>query len=72
MIEPETYTDINGFIHWHVKYRMHREDGPAIQHKNGYERWWLNGQPTTKEDVFAYAIKNNNTQAIKALLWNKY
>lgn len=24
---------------------IHREDGPAIEYKNGTRSWWLNGEP---------------------------
>ena len=23
--------------------KLHREDGPAVTHPNGFEEWWLNG-----------------------------
>jgi hypothetical protein len=23
---------------------MHRKDGPAVEHRNGYKEWWVNGK----------------------------
>ena len=29
---------------WFLNYKLHREDGPAIEHVNGYKAWLINGQ----------------------------
>jgi hypothetical protein len=28
---------------WYLNGKLHREDGPAIEYKNGDKSWWLNG-----------------------------
>ena len=28
---------------WYLNGKYHREDGPAIEYKNGDKAWWLNG-----------------------------
>lgn len=35
----------NGSTTWHNKKgKCHRLDGPAIERKDGYNEWWVNGQ----------------------------
>jgi hypothetical protein len=36
----------DGDKHWYLNINLaifHREDGPAIEHTNGYKVWYLNG-----------------------------
>jgi hypothetical protein len=35
---------------WFMNDKLHREDGPAIEHVNGTKMWWLNGRAYSKED----------------------
>jgi hypothetical protein len=30
--------------HWRLNGKLHREDGPAIEHSNGDKYWYLNGK----------------------------
>jgi hypothetical protein len=42
-----TYKVIVGSLatHWYnSKGQLHRENGPAVEHADGYKEWWLNGQ----------------------------
>ena len=37
--------DSNGNKYWHnSKEQWHREDGPAIEYKNGTKHWYINGK----------------------------
>jgi len=43
----KTYTvDVydNGSKEWCLNGKLHREDGPAVEHTNGTKCWYLNGQ----------------------------
>ena len=31
-----------GDRYWYLNDDLHREDGPAIEHTNGYRAWYLN------------------------------
>jgi hypothetical protein len=35
--------DIYGDKYYYLDNILHREDGPAIEHTNGYKAWYLNG-----------------------------
>jgi hypothetical protein len=35
---------------WYLHGRLHREDGPAIEHANGTKAWWLDGEELTEEE----------------------
>ncbi len=44
---PDNFTgiiNIYGHYNWLVNGVLHREDGPAIEYKNGTKKWWLNGR----------------------------
>jgi hypothetical protein len=30
--------------YYNEKNELHRDDGPAIEHADGYKEWWLNGK----------------------------
>ena len=34
----------NGDKHWYLNGKLHREDGPAVEHTGGTKCWYLNGQ----------------------------
>ena len=36
--------DKNNNIVWYKKGKMHREDGPSIEHTDGYKVWYKNGK----------------------------
>ena len=43
----KTYTvkiDENGDKFWYFKRKLHREDGPAVEHSNNYKYWYINGK----------------------------
>jgi hypothetical protein len=42
--QPELQIDKDGTRRWHINHRYyHCEDGPAIEHPNGSQYWYLNG-----------------------------
>jgi hypothetical protein len=43
MIEYTVKVDVDG-TRWYLDGKRHREDGPAIEHANGYKAWYLNGK----------------------------
>ena len=40
-MNPTIHSD--GTKAWYLNYKLHREDGPAIEYPNGSKEWWLNG-----------------------------
>jgi hypothetical protein len=34
---------LNGGKFWHLNGKLHRKNGPAIEHRDGTKEWWLNG-----------------------------
>jgi len=40
--EVKVYT--NGAKYWYLNGKLHREDGPAIEHTSGNKHWFLNGK----------------------------
>jgi len=44
---PTNFTGIlefaSGTKEWWVKGKLHRTDGPAVEHSNGFNTWFLNG-----------------------------
>lgn len=41
--KPKCEIDDAGNKHWILNGVYHREDGPAIEYKNGDKLWWLHG-----------------------------
>ena len=35
---------VNDRKEWRVNGKLHREDGPAVEYKNGGKEWWVNGR----------------------------
>lgn len=50
MSEPDKYTDGCGTLKWYLNGKLHREDGPAIEHADGGKEWYLNGEMLTEEE----------------------
>lgn len=34
---------------WYINGNLHRENGPAVEHLNGFKAWYLDGEPMTQE-----------------------
>jgi hypothetical protein len=41
--QPKLAINRYGDKFWKLNGEYHREDGPAIEHMNGYKAWYLNG-----------------------------
>ena len=52
-------TDESGTKRWYLNDKLHREDGPAIEHVDGYKSWHLNGKPYTPSahEIIIYKMK---------------
>lgn len=44
MSTPIVKLDTYGTKRWYLNDKLHREDGPAVEHASGYKSWYLNGQ----------------------------
>jgi hypothetical protein len=44
MIEYTVKVYSNGDESWYLNGKPHREDGPAIEWRDGYKSWYLNGE----------------------------
>ena len=40
----EYEVDEYGTKRWYHNGLRHREDGPAVEHLDGYQEWWVNGE----------------------------
>ena len=63
--------DTFGNKHWYNKnYRLHREDGPAIEYADGTKAWYLNGKmhredgPAFEDDSYKAWYLNGNRHRI--------
>lgn len=43
-MKPEMEVDSIGTREWYLGYKLHREDGPAVEYTNGDVEWWFNGK----------------------------
>ena len=50
-LSGELKVEINrlGTKRWYLKGKLHREDGPAIEHADGTKEWYLNGKLHRKD-----------------------
>ena len=49
-MESKLTTDENGTKIWKLPNGLlHREDGPAVEHSNGNNYWWINGVSYTEQ-----------------------
>lgn len=44
MIEYTVKVFKSGYTEWYLNGKLHREDGPAIEHTDGDKEWWLDGR----------------------------
>ena len=52
MIEYTLKVYANGSKEWNLNGDLHREDGPAIEHADGYKSWYLNNVKYTEEEHY--------------------
>ena len=45
MIEPKLTEYHSGAKAWYLNDKLHRVDGPAVEHLDGTKVWYLNGKP---------------------------
>jgi len=50
MIEATVKVGTNGSKYWYLNYKLHREDGPAIEYNDGDKYWYLNGKLLTEAE----------------------
>ena len=43
MTDNNPEVDYMGNKRWYKDGMYHREDGPAVEHRDGWKGWWLNG-----------------------------
>ena len=43
MIEYRVKVYDTGFKYWYLNDKLHREDGPAVEHGSGTKYWYFNG-----------------------------
>jgi hypothetical protein len=55
------YFDGDGYWEWNLNGKQHREDGPAVEHVNGYKSWYLEGVNYSESQHKAEMARRNNT-----------
>ena len=48
-IKNGLYKGSNGESWWYKNNLLHREDGPAVEYKDGRKEWWINGKRHRKD-----------------------
>jgi hypothetical protein len=56
-IKYEVHVYANGNKCWYLNDKLHREDGPAVEHADGDKSWYLNGK-LHREDGPAIEYRN--------------
>jgi hypothetical protein len=51
----------SGSKYWYLNGKQHREDGPAVEHVNGYKSWYLEGVNYSESQHKAEMARRNNT-----------
>jgi len=69
MIEYTVQVDSH-YTKWYLNKKLHREDGPAVEHTNGNKEWYLNGYEVPEESVMK-PVKQLTVAEIEALLGHK-
>lgn len=49
-------------ISYYKNGQLHREDGPALEYDNGYQKWYLNGLRHRANNLPAVIYKNNDQE----------
>jgi len=57
----------SGYKVWYKDGLKHREDGPAIEWKNGDKKWWLNNVQYTKQEWIIATRKIKIERVLKAI-----
>lgn len=72
MIEYTVKVD-NGTKEWYMNEKLHREDGPAIEHHDGTKEWYLNGGRYSEREFLkrTQPAKELSIAEIEALLGYK-
>jgi len=58
--KPFRGSDPFGNTCWYLNGKLHREDGPAVEHCEGTKSWWINGE-RHREDGPAIEWANGDT-----------
>ena len=61
MIKYEVRVYSNGDKSWYLNGKLHREDGPAVEHADGYKAWYLENVEYTESEHKAEMERRNNT-----------
>jgi hypothetical protein len=51
--------DLGDRIVWYKGGNIHREDGPALEFKDGRKLWAINGQEVTEQEAVAHRQEND-------------
>ena len=43
-IKYEVHMWSTGATFWYLDGKLHREDGPAVEHSTGTKEWWINNE----------------------------
>lgn len=57
-MKPHLEIHPDGSIRWYQNGKLHREDGPAVEHINGSKAWYIYGK---LHRIYGPAIEHGNT-----------
>jgi hypothetical protein len=65
--------ELDDRIVWFKNGNIHREDGPAIEFKDGRKLWALNGQEVTEQEAAAQRLENERqARELSDQLWQSH
>lgn len=65
--------ELDDRIVWFKNGNIHREDGPAIQFKDGRKLWALNGNEVTEQEAAAHREESSRqARALSDQLWQNH
>ena len=65
--------ELDDRIVWFKNGNIHREDGPAIEFKDGRKLWALNGQEVTEQEAAAHRLENERqARELSDQLWQNH
>ena len=62
MITYKVTVEYNGDTRWYLNGKLHRVDGPAVEHADGSKEWYLNGKKYTE---YEFNAKINPSKVIE-------
>ena len=71
-MKSECITDSDGTKRWYLNGKLHRADGPAVEHPNGYKAWYINDKKLTFKQWLSAAWDTLSAEKQKKYAFNGF